>query len=196
MRRRWLRPLWLVPLVASLLTGCTARPADPGAGEMTGVVVSGNDACCWPSGGGTTNSPHYEVVALLPPGDFVQIWNEQHPDDDRGPITPDDWRARSSGIQVPVSVFHDDADPGDEPLFARVVVGRWRVPYDGDPVMVCVGRRGHEYRWVYADSGSRYQERVDDQEYLFMRCGLVDYPAPVGVTVTVHFGLISVEAGG
>ena len=35
-----------------------------------------------------------------------------------------------------------DADAGDVAFSAPLVGGRWRVPYDGDPVMVCVGSRG------------------------------------------------------
>jgi hypothetical protein len=174
-----------------LMTGCATHPADPGEGEMTGVIVSTNDVCCWPDGG-AVDSPHYEVVALLPPDYFVRIWNAQHPDDSRGPITPDDWRAGASRLQVPVERFTEEADPGDQPLYGDVVEGRWRVPFDGDPAMVCVGYRGHEYEWVY-ENGRGHEKRTGDQEYLFLTCGLVDEPAPVGVTVSVHFGGIDVS---
>ena len=189
-----MRRLGLSAVLGLLVVGCTAQPERPDEGEMTGVLVSVNDACCWPSSGvarGTNN----EAVALLPPDDFVRLWNAQHPDDDRGPITPEDWRAGSSRVRVPVEAFVEDADPGDEPLSGRIVEGRWRVRYDGDPVMVCVGHRGHEYRWTYTN-GYGHSEKVSDREYLFLRCGLVDEPAPIGVTVGIGFGGIGVSADG
>ncbi len=159
---------------------------------MTGVVVSTDDSCCWP-GGGSVDSPHFEVVALIPPGDFLRWWNDQHTGDDTEPMTdPDDWRASSIGIKVPVEDIVTDADPGDEPLSARITEGRWRVAYDGDPVMVCVGSRGYEYEWVYTN-GFGHSERVGDTEYLRLRCGMVDMPSPVRVTVSVHFGGIGVR---
>lgn len=184
-----------VLLVAALvlLAGCTASPEDPEDGEMTGVVISTNDACCWPPGGGVAESSQYEVVALLPPDEFVRRWEAQHPDDSRGSITPDDWWTSSAQIKVPVDVFSEGADPGDEPLYATIVDGRWRVPYDGDPVMVCVGRQNYDYEWAYSDSGYGYSKRLGDEEYLFVSCGLVDEPTPVAVTVSIHFGGIGVS---
>lgn len=179
-RRRLVSALGV--LLMPLLTGCSARPERPDDGEMTGVVVSTDDACCWPSSG-VVDSPNFSVVALIPPDDFVRMWNAGHPDDREGPITPDDWRAQTRPFKAPLSAFTDGDHPGSKPSYDSIVEGRWRVPYGGDPVMVCVGSKAHD------------DEATHGNDYLLLRCGLVDEPSPVGVTVSVQFGGIGVKVG-
>lgn len=170
MRRRSAQSVaWLLTGVGLLLAGCSASPENPAEGEMTGVVVAGNDSGILPLGGGVVKE--YDRLAVLTTDDWSRLLTETWPD---ASTDPTGWEAAGQGFRIPLGSFDAGDDPATGPVLVQMDEGRWRMPWGGGPAMLCVGR-----------------EAVD--ELSVMGCRLLEKQAPVAVTLTVHIGGLSLD---
>jgi hypothetical protein len=127
------RGLVLVALLAA--TGCAARPAAPGADELTGVVTSSNDSGFLPLGGGVSKYGVAAVVLMRPP-DFAGLYTEAVPQD-RAALD-DPAMAATRGWTMPASRVVDGTDLDAGPVLVPVVEGRFRSHWEGGPTVLCV----------------------------------------------------------
>jgi hypothetical protein len=152
-----------------LLAGCSASPEDPAEGELTGVVITGNDHGVLPLGGGVVRE--YDRLAVLTTDDWSRLLTGTWPD---ASTDPAGWEAAGQGFRIPLDSFVEGDDPMAGPVLWEMDEGRWRMPWDGGPAMLCVG-----------------QEALDDLS--LMGCRLLEAQAPVAVTLTVHIGGLSLD---
>lgn len=156
-------------LTLMFLVGCSASPEDPAEGEMTGVVVAGNDSGILPLGGGVVTE--YDRLAVLTTDDWSRLLTEAWPD---ASTDPTGWEAAGQGFRIPLGSFVEGDDPSAGPMLVEMDEGHWRTPWDGGPAMLCVGR-----------------EAAD--ELSVMGCRLLEKEAPVAVTLTVDNGGLSID---
>lgn len=152
-----------------LTAGCSASPEDPAEGEMTGVVVAGNDSGILPLSGGVVTE--YDRLAVLTIDDWSRLLTETWPD---ASTDPTGWEAAGQGFRIPLGSFVEGDDPSAGPVLSEMDEGRWRMPWGGGPAMLCVGR-----------------EAAD--ELAVMGCRRLEMQAPVAVTLTVDNGGLSID---
>lgn len=152
-----------------LVAGCSASPEDPAEGEMTGVVVTGNDSGILPLSGDVVRE--YDRLAVLTTDDWSRLLTDTWPDASTDPVG---WEAADQGFRIPLGSFVEGDDPSAGPVLVEMEEGRWRLPWGGGPAMLCVGR-----------------EAEDDLSV--MGCRLLEKRAPVAVTLTVHIGGLSID---
>ena len=152
-----------------LVSGCSASPEDPDEGEMTGVVVAGNDSGILPLSGGVVKA--YDRLAVLTTDDWTRLLTETWPE---ASTDPTGWEAANQGFRIPLGSFVEGDDPSAGPVLVEMEEGRWRMPWGGGPAMLCVGR-----------------EAAD--ELSLMGCRRLEKQAPVAVTLTVHIGGLSID---
>lgn len=161
-----------------LAAGCSVEPAPPRDGELTGVVTSGDDACCLAPAGEPTNG--YTALAILSPTDYRRLLAADQPAMD---VVPDLSDAGGHPFRFPMSEVVPGNDPADGPVVVPVAGGRWRTPWKGGPALLCLGGTG-----------------ADDQtgQVLFTAagCDLLDRAPPVSVTLRVELGGVGMAVAG
>ena len=90
----------------ALLAGCSASPEDPAEGEITGVLVAGNDTGILPLGGDVVTE--YDLLALLITDDWSRLLTETWPDASTDPVG---WEAADQGFRIALGSFVEGDDP-------------------------------------------------------------------------------------
>lgn len=161
-------------IAVGFLTACGVTPDEPGAGELTGVVVSRGDSLVI---GGDGVSDTYRRVVVLGRDELLDAYFGTWPGKDE----PEQHQYAGLVVRLPVSRLVElrQGDPAPAgPAVADVSGGRFRVPWSGDPRYVCLGNPA----------------TVDGVEMVSTAgCVEVTEPPPAAVTLVVHIGGVALE---
>lgn len=158
------------------LVGCSPSPANPGPGELTGVVVSKGDSIVVGDGGA---SDTYDRLLVLTADELLEAYRTTWP----GRDDPEDHDYQNTGVRIPVAdlVALDEQDaPAPTAAVAPVEDGRFRIPWDSGPRYVCLGN----------------EIRTDADDELVVDtsgCVMVDKAPPASVTIEAHHGGLAVS---
>ena len=161
-------------VAAGLLTACGATPDEPGAGELTGVVVSRGDSVVI---GGDGVSDTYRRLVVLRRDELLEAYASTWPGKDE----PEPHEYANLVVRLPVSELVElgqDHPATAGPAVAEVSEGRFRVAWSDDPRYLCLGNPA----------------TVDGIEMVSTAgCVEVTEPPPAAVTVVVHIGGLAIE---
>jgi hypothetical protein len=175
-RHRLTARVGLILLAAWTVAGCSPSPEDPGAGELTGVVVSKGDSIVLGDGG---TSDAYDRVVVLTADQLVEAYRTTWP----GRDDPEDHDYQNINVRIPVAdlVALDEQDaPAPTAAVAQVEDGRFRIPWQVGPAYVCLGNE------IRTDADN---ELVVDTS----GCVMVDRSPPTSVTIETGYGGLGVS---
>ncbi|MFP5252669.1 MAG: hypothetical protein ACLGH4_02610 [Actinomycetes bacterium] len=118
-------------VAVTVTAGCMPAPAEPGEGELTGVIVRGDGT--WPDGGLSVGTAH--GLVLMSPADYSRLYSQQVPDR-AVPATPGDMA--SASWVIPSEAVEREVTTGRWPVVVEAHDSRFRLPWDGRDAILCL----------------------------------------------------------